>query len=127
MGTALLVRAVYLTYLHLLRAAPQVQSLLGEDNVRLNHKLLAVSRDGVTGTYNATFSTPTGNVTYRSRVLLITAPAHVVGPLVGGDRGVVPAASRLSEVYYPPVASVTFAYPNSAFKVTATGGEVPLN
>lgn len=32
-----------------------------------------------------------------------------------------PAASRLDEVYYPPVASVSLAYPTSAFKVDLKG------
>lgn len=32
-----------------------------------------------------------------------------------------PAVARLDEVYYPPVASVTIAYPSSAFKVDMRG------
>jgi hypothetical protein len=52
---------------------------------------------------------------YLYLILYITA--YVTAPIVGGIEGVLPEASNLDNIYYPPVASVTIAYPNDAFKV----------
>ena len=45
----------------------------------------------------------------------------VIPPSFQNVQDIVPQAARLDEVYYPPVASVTLAYPKSAFKVDLTG------
>lgn len=57
----------------------------------------------------------------RSKTLLLTTPAYATSEVVAGlnGDGVNPMARRLADVNYPPVASVTVAYPNSAFKVCA--------
>lgn len=47
----------------------------------------------------------------------MTSPAYVTSKIFGGEEGLVPEASGLDEINYPPVASVTVAYPNDAFKV----------
>lgn len=49
---------------------------------------------------------------FHSRSVIMTAPGYVAAKLVGGEDGVLPEAKALGDVYYPPVASVTIAYPN---------------
>lgn len=83
--------------------------------VRLNHKLTSVEK-GSDGRYVSTFDTSRGKVTIYSKTIILTAPGYVTAEIVGGSGGLVPEASLLSEVEYPPVASVTIAYPNAAFK-----------
>ena len=51
----------------------------------------------------------------KSKVVCTTAPAHRLVQ-VEGVADLVPEAAKLSQVYYPPVASVTLAYPKKAFR-----------
>jgi len=93
-----------------------VEKQLAPSNcVKLSHKLSKVSRLEEGKGWECTFDTPRGAKVVRTKALLLTAPGYVTSALLG-DAGVVPAVSRLAEVDYPPVASVTIAYPNSAFK-----------
>ena len=56
--------------------------------------------------------------TVRSKALVMTSPSLVTAELLGSkEHGVLPAAAELARINCPPVASVTVAYPNSAFKV----------
>lgn len=90
----------------------KVKEILG-DQVRFSHKLVDISQEG--GKWVSTFETPTGTKIFRSNALLITAPAHAIANVV--SKSVLPEAAELAKVNYPPVASVTIAYPNEAFKV----------
>lgn len=96
----------------------KVQSILG-DKVRVSHKLLSVKRDGAA--WLSDFETPQGPRTIRSKALLVTAPGYVAADILAGENGVLPQAKALADVYYPPVASVTLAYPNEAFKKPLVG------
>lgn len=98
----------------------KIKQILG-NKVRLSHKLIKVSKDG--SNWLSTFSTDSNSVvTIRSKSLVITSPGYVTGPIVGDETsGVVPEAKELSDIYYPPVASVTIAYPNDAFKKPLKG------
>lgn len=80
------------------------------DRVRLSHKLSSVER-AADGGWTSTFATPGGARVVHSQTIVLTAPGQVASSLVGAS-GVVPSASRLADVVYPPVASVTIAYPN---------------
>lgn len=77
--------------------------------VRLSHKLSSLSRDP--DGWTATFATASGTETIHAKTVVLTAPGGVASALVG-QSGLVPQASRLADVVYPPVASVTIAYPN---------------
>lgn len=92
-----------------------VQEQLGSEKFRVNYKLVSVQKD-TQGKWISTFETPNGVKTLRSKSLLLTAPGHVTCKITGGPEGVVPESEELDNINYPPVASVTIAYPNSAFK-----------
>jgi oxygen-dependent protoporphyrinogen oxidase len=66
----------------------------------------------------------TTTVTILAKSVYVTSPTRVACTLAAN---LVPAAARLSEVYSPPVASVTMAYPVESFR-TLPGGtkEKPL-
>jgi hypothetical protein len=106
---------------------------MGHENVLLSHKLTSVrqEKDG----WSAIFESPTGStkVIYiifqvlnlflticfqqiSSKALLLCSPAYVTSEILLSD--ILPAAWELKSINYPPVASVTLAYPNSAFKAS---------
>jgi oxygen-dependent protoporphyrinogen oxidase len=95
-----------------------VQEILGK-KVLVSHKLTKVSRDGEY--YVSTFDTGKGSKkVIKSKALIVTAPSHVCCD-IEGIKDLVPEAAELAKVYYPPVASVTVAYPNEAFKKPLVG------
>ncbi len=51
----------------------------------------------------------------KCKALLLTSPAYATSEVLTPH--VLPAAWELKKINYPPVASVTLAYPNDAFKV----------
>jgi protoporphyrinogen/coproporphyrinogen III oxidase len=90
--------------------------------------------------FQATYETPQGRRLVQAKAVAVTAPAHVVNrllrPLVPEVRDVGPwwrhwrstltmaswrQVEKLEEVYYPPVASVTLAYPKTVFKTPLRG------
>ena len=88
----------------------QVAKILGP-KVRLSRKLVKLSREG--DLYVSTFETPNGGTeTVKSKAVVLTAPSYVTSKIIGGKTGILPEVEELDAVYYPPVASVTIAYPN---------------
>ncbi|CAM9465997.1 unnamed protein product [Ectocarpus sp. 12 AP-2014] len=92
---------------------------MGKDKMRTSWVMKGIKRTE-DGGYLLAFDTPKGPKRLQAKVAVCTAPAHRLAS-VEGLRDIVPEAARLDEVYYPPVASVTLAYPKSSFKVDLTG------
>lgn len=107
------------SFLNGLQSLPlKVKETLGK-KVLLSHKLVKVLRDG--DSWVSVFETSSGKTKQvRSKALILTSPAYVTSGIMS-EGGVLPAAEELSNVNYPPVASVTVAYPNDAFKVPVRG------
>jgi len=94
--------------------------------LRTSWKLRDIRKDeDDEGYYISVFDTPEGQRALRSPALAVTAPAHRATSFL---QNVAPAAgAEMEKVYYPPVASVTLAYPKSALRqelpgVSETGG-----
>lgn len=100
----------------------KIKQIIGEESVKLSHKLVKIEREGNEWVsffeVSGDDSTEKSVHKIRSKVLLITAPAHITANLFRqSDPNLLPEACELEKVNYPPVASVTLAYPNEAFKV----------
>eukprot|EP00560_Eucampia_antarctica_P003369 CAMPEP_0197832294 /NCGR_PEP_ID=MMETSP1437-20131217/14132_1 /TAXON_ID=49252 ORGANISM="Eucampia antarctica, Strain CCMP1452" /NCGR_SAMPLE_ID=MMETSP1437 /ASSEMBLY_ACC=CAM_ASM_001096 /LENGTH=523 /DNA_ID=CAMNT_0043435597 /DNA_START=293 /DNA_END=1864 /DNA_ORIENTATION=+ len=93
-----------------------------KDKVKLEWKLAKVEKSS-DGLYIASFDTPSGVKTVKTKTIVSTLPAHA---LKGVLDSVMPDASCLFDkvrseidrvgIHYPPVAAVTVAYPKTAFK-----------
>jgi len=97
-----------------------VEKYLGPERVRLEHTLVSLDREGEDGLFVAKFDTPEGEKIIKAKSVSLTSPTATTSKVASN---LVPAASRLSEIYSPPVASVTIAYPKSAFKEVRGGEE----
>ncbi len=104
--------------------------------MKLSYKLIELSKDSVNNQWIATFETKDGQKKVRgkhilfgivltflrqqiaSKSILLTSPAYATAEILRkSDPTFLPEYQELAKIYYPPVASVTTAYPNSAFKV----------
>ncbi len=103
--------------------------LLGPSNVHTGWTLLSVTRkvDDLGSTtaidrnlYECVFETPSGNRHIKARYVALTAPAYHLRD-VAGLKELVPEVERLDDIYYPPLASVSLAYPIEAFKFPLKG------
>jgi len=97
---------------------------LGGERVFTGHRLASLTRvgEGEDAPLEAVFETAGGRKRrVRAKAVVLTAPSHVVAPLLAGEGGLVPEAAELEDVYYPPVASVTVAYPKEAFRSPLRG------
>ncbi|EFJ43713.1 hypothetical protein VOLCADRAFT_83109 [Volvox carteri f. nagariensis] len=95
-----------------LKMLPEAIERRIKDQVRVNWKLVSLTRDG--DRYSLVYDTPEGRVQCYSRAVALTAPSYVVADLIKAE---VPAAAEaLSSFDYPPVGAVTLSYPLSAIR-----------
>eukprot|EP00977_Amphora_coffeiformis_P011224 scaffold2702_cov168-Amphora_coffeaeformis.AAC.4 len=92
--------------------ALKVADYLGEDRVWTNSPLESVERMG-DGRYKAVVQKDGKKTEVIAKSVCLTSPTRVTCKVA---KDLVPAAARLEEVYSPPVASVTMAYPKESFK-----------
>ena len=91
----------------------RVEEIMGTSRVKKSCKLVDVARDAA-GNYVCTFQNAKGaQEKISAKSVLITAPGYVTSKIV---EELVPEAALLADVNYPPVASVTVAYPTTALK-----------
>jgi len=95
----------------------RVAEVLGSDRVKTSWTLEQVEKiKGTDGEelFQCTFNVGNGKKEKQiAKSVVMTSPTRVTSQIA---KDLVPAAARLSEVYSPPVASVTMAYPKTSFK-----------
>ncbi len=85
--------------------------------VKQQWTLLSLEKQG--DIYISKFDTPEGEETLRSRSVVLTTPAYVTAKLL---QDYLPSASQaLNEIFYPTVACVVLAYPQSEFAYDMKG------
>lgn len=93
-----------------------VAEKLGE-KVKLGWKLTNVSKED-DGRYRAVYETREGVRTVIAKAVAITTPASAAADILAE---IVPGVEAIKEIYYPPVWSVTLAYPKSEFRKPLRG------
>jgi len=86
---------------------------LGEDRVWTSTTVDKIEKDKKNGKYKVTMKRRGKKQTVLATSVCVTSPTRVTCTLAAD---LIPAAKRLEEVYSPPVASVTVAYPKEAFR-----------
>lgn len=89
-----------------------VERFLGEDRVWKNSAVESIAKNEK-GMFVVTIQKNGKPVKIEAKSVCVTSPTRVTSKIASD---LIPAAARLSEVYSPPVASVTVAYPVEAFK-----------
>ena len=93
-----------------------VKEYLGDDRVRLHYSIESIQKvaDGDEG-YLVTFTEGPKNKkrVVKAKTVCLTTPTRVTCNVA---KDLIPSAERLTEVYSPPVASVTMAYKKEWFK-----------
>ena len=101
-----------------MQALPKAIATTLGDAVKLNWSLTQL-RPTEHQTYIAEFTTPEGIKQVEARTVVLTTPAYITADLL---QSLTPQASvALREIFYPPVACVVLAYPESAFHNTLVG------
>ena len=98
--------------------ALQASKVLGKDRVWTNSPVQKIEKDG--DLYKVTVAREGGTTTevVLAKSVCVTSPTRVTCQIAAD---LIPAAARLSEVYSPPVASVTMAYKREWFKALPGG------
>ena len=100
-----------------------IEKFLGKDRVMLDSAVEKVEKQK-DGRFLVKINQGGKKVEVTCRSIAMTSPTRVTCQLASD---LIPAAARLSEVYSPPVASVTMAYPKTSFKELPGGTkEKPL-
>lgn len=100
-----------------------VEKVLGKDRVWTNSPVEKIEKTE-DGQFKVTIEKDGKSVQVLAKSVCVTSPTRVTCKLAAD---LIPAAARLSEIYSPPVASVTMAYPKDAFKELPGGTkEKPL-
>jgi len=99
-----------------LKTFPQgLAKQLGPEKVKLSWKVTKIQKMEGGGGFTIDYDTPEGPKTITTATVVMTAPAYVTAEVV---KDMAPKASvALDKFYYPPVASVTISYPETAFKL----------
>jgi oxygen-dependent protoporphyrinogen oxidase len=100
---------------------------VGDDQtIRLEHKTTKIEKktnDDGSDYYEATFDTPKGTKTIKTKTIVSTMPAHcisdVLEPVMEESKEIFESIRNDIDrvgVYYPPVVACTVAYPKKSFK-----------
>lgn len=101
-----------------LQTLPEALARQLKEVLRLRWRLIHLTRTAQQ-TYLADFDTAEGVQQIEAKMVVLTTPAHVSSRLL---QSLAPQASQaLGEFYYPPVASVSLAYPQSALRQPLKG------
>jgi len=105
-----------------------VATRLGPERMRTRYALRQIEYNGAKRgkrRYTARFETPDGERVIETDALILTIPAHAASPLLQGLG--VSGSELLQEIDFPPVYSVTLAYPKFAarFPLNGFGNLIP--
>jgi len=100
---------------------------VGDDQkIRLEHKTTKIEKktnDDGSDYYEATFDTPKGTKTIKTKTIVSTMPAHCISdilePVMEESKEIFESIRKDIDrvgVYYPPVVACTVAYPKKSFK-----------
>lgn len=87
------------------------------DRVKLGWTLTSVSQEG-DGRYRATYDTPEGVRTVIAKAVAITTPASTAAKILSET---IQGVEAIKDIYYPPVWSVSLAYPKAEFREPLRG------
>ena len=88
---------------------------LGSEIVKTEWAVKTITKNENDGSFTLVYDTPQGETTIVATTVVMTAPAYVAAAVCAEMAP--KAAAALNKFYYPPVASVTVSYPETAFRL----------